>query len=519
MRSINKAVYILPVLLSSIAAARYLDKRIIDDAYITYRYATNLLAGGQLVFNIDDYVEAQTNILWSLIMAACGGAGFSMPHAAVLISFICFILFLRNAYDILSVGDKKIHPALLLALFIPFGGSLFANVYSGMETVFYAFLISQAFIFLESEKRMHLSVICGLIFMTRPEGFFVGIIFISAAVYYSRFEKRAILEASIVFIIIFVAVSFFRAYYYGSIIPNSIIAKSLPIDIVIDSINSLSIPYIINFFIDNPIMFVGCFLFFSLAVTAEDNRLFSDDKNSMALVSEVAAFFMILLSLAIVVRNGGDWMPNSRLLSQYTVCYLVVGRAAIRGIELPYLKKSILIIGVVVIVIKSIYLFGFDGNSLEPDIVPDKFYDEAAMEIKRLDIGADSFISSEAAGYLPYKLINNRIHDPLGLADKYLARHGSPGAALGRTDLSYTMGSIRPAVAIWHYVAHLYNIKEEFLKEYRFYCHRDCQNRRYAGIVMIRKDVSIPKDSFMGWASGREIKVINDLVNDVRCSQ
>lgn len=518
MRSINKAVYMLPVIFSSIAAARHLDKRIIDDAYITYRYATNLLTGGQLVFNIDDYVEAQTNILWSLIMAACGGAGFSMPHAAVLISFICFIAFLRNAYDILSVGDNKVNPGILLALFIPYGGSLFANVYSGMETVFYAFLISQAFIFLESEKRIHLSVICGLIFMTRPEGFFVGVIFISAAIYYSRFDKRSILEASTAFVIIFVTISIFRAYYYGSIIPNSIIAKSLPLGIIIDSIHGLSIPYIINFFIDNPIMFVGYFLFFSLAVTAEDNRLFSDQR-SMALVSEAVAFLIILLSLAIVVRNGGDWMPNSRLLSQYTVCYLVVGRAALRGIKLQYFKSSIFLLGVVLIGFKSIYLFNSNGTSLEPDVIPDKFYDEATREISRLDIGANSFISSEAAGYLPYKLINNRIHDPLGLADKYLARHGSPGAALGRTDLSYTMGSIRPAVAVWHYVAHLYNIKEEFLKEYRFYCHRDCQSRRYAGIVMIRKDVSIPQDSFMGWASGREIKVINDLINDVRCSQ
>ncbi len=42
----------------------------IDDAYISYRYAQNLVSGNGLVFNIGEYVEGYTNLLWTLLIAA-----------------------------------------------------------------------------------------------------------------------------------------------------------------------------------------------------------------------------------------------------------------------------------------------------------------------------------------------------------------------------------------------------------------------------------------------------------------
>jgi hypothetical protein len=40
-----------------------------DDAFISFRYARNLLAGHGLVFNRGEFVEGYTNFLWTLEVA------------------------------------------------------------------------------------------------------------------------------------------------------------------------------------------------------------------------------------------------------------------------------------------------------------------------------------------------------------------------------------------------------------------------------------------------------------------
>ena len=54
-----------------------------DDAFISFRYVRNLLAGHGLVFNPGEYVEGYTNFLWILELAAIWGIfGIRPEHAA-----------------------------------------------------------------------------------------------------------------------------------------------------------------------------------------------------------------------------------------------------------------------------------------------------------------------------------------------------------------------------------------------------------------------------------------------------
>jgi hypothetical protein len=50
---------------------------LIDDAFITFRYARNLIDGAGLVFNIGERVEGYSNLLWTLLMA--GGMTVGVP--------------------------------------------------------------------------------------------------------------------------------------------------------------------------------------------------------------------------------------------------------------------------------------------------------------------------------------------------------------------------------------------------------------------------------------------------------
>src|SRR5437773_1541112 len=47
----------------------------IDDAFISFRYARNLVQGYGLVFNPGEYVEGYTNFLWTLLMAGVVALG------------------------------------------------------------------------------------------------------------------------------------------------------------------------------------------------------------------------------------------------------------------------------------------------------------------------------------------------------------------------------------------------------------------------------------------------------------
>jgi arabinofuranosyltransferase len=62
-----------------------------EDAFISFRYAQNLLAGGGLVFNPDGQrVEGITNLLWTF-----SGAG--LPTVYVTLGLACGVLILAWA--------------------------------------------------------------------------------------------------------------------------------------------------------------------------------------------------------------------------------------------------------------------------------------------------------------------------------------------------------------------------------------------------------------------------------------
>jgi len=60
-----------------------------DDAFISFRYAQNLIDGNGLVYNVGERVEAYTNFLWTILIAL-GILVFTEP---VLYSQVLSILF------------------------------------------------------------------------------------------------------------------------------------------------------------------------------------------------------------------------------------------------------------------------------------------------------------------------------------------------------------------------------------------------------------------------------------------
>ena len=156
-----------------------------DDAFISFRYAQNLVAGHGLVYNIGERVEGYTNFLWTVLAALALALGADIVVFAYAAGVAIALALIIATY---AVGRPLLGPgwALVAALFVGTSQSLL--VYTarggGLETGLFALLALLASgAYLGSVRAFGRSsvragqrrlVLAGLLFglatLTRPEG-------------------------------------------------------------------------------------------------------------------------------------------------------------------------------------------------------------------------------------------------------------------------------------------------------------------------------------------------------------
>jgi len=135
----------LAVLAAAVAGGALAWQRnavVFDDAFISYRYAANLVAGHGLVFNPGERVEGYTNFAWVIASAAALAGGIDPFHATRALGVIAYLAVIAacGAYVLFGARDeswRSLAPApLLAALVLPYGLAAMAG--TGMETSFLA---------------------------------------------------------------------------------------------------------------------------------------------------------------------------------------------------------------------------------------------------------------------------------------------------------------------------------------------------------------------------------------------
>ena len=76
----------------------------IDDSFISYRYADNLLDGDGLVWNPGERVEAITNLAWVLLVAGLGAHGVAAPAAGHALGLFCGAALLVATTSLATAG-------------------------------------------------------------------------------------------------------------------------------------------------------------------------------------------------------------------------------------------------------------------------------------------------------------------------------------------------------------------------------------------------------------------------------
>ena len=86
----RSVVFALVLAVFLFAAVRFLDHTV-DDAFISFRYAENLVAGNGLVFNPGERVEGYTNFLWVVLIAPFLALGVDPELAARVLGLLAAV--------------------------------------------------------------------------------------------------------------------------------------------------------------------------------------------------------------------------------------------------------------------------------------------------------------------------------------------------------------------------------------------------------------------------------------------
>lgn len=207
---------------------------IVDDAFITFRYARHLADGSGAVFNRGEAVEGYTNFLWMLSLAGADALGLDLPRTAVILGGLCslgtLLLVVLLPWPGISGEARSAAGALLAA-----NGSFVLWGKSGLEVGLYSLWLTLAcWLFLREpgheraalRRDALLSSVLGLAALTRPEG-----IVLFALMIVVRLARRGgpparrDLGLALPGLTLLAGQAVFRLASYGTLLPNTYHAK------------------------------------------------------------------------------------------------------------------------------------------------------------------------------------------------------------------------------------------------------------------------------------------------------
>ena len=215
-----------------------------DDAFISFRYAKNLIDGHGLVYNPGERVEGYTNFLWTIAMTPIIAAGvdpFEGSRALGMLFATATVLLLLLAPHVgpAEGAARRRWVGAAATLLLVSSSSFVAEAVGGLETALFSFLVTALLLRVEYEEgRGRGGVLSGLLgglaALTRPEG---ALVLLGTSLHRilpvpfgtPRAAPRRLLPPALVSAA--VCMSFALSHrlvawaYYGRFLPNTFYAK------------------------------------------------------------------------------------------------------------------------------------------------------------------------------------------------------------------------------------------------------------------------------------------------------
>jgi hypothetical protein len=309
---------VLPLAISIIAVVARLmpGSRTIDDSYITFRYARNILAGNGFVYNPGEHVLGTTTPLYTLLLAGMGAFNGStaapFPQIAMAINAVadaitCLLLLKlgrRFGSQLAGLG------AALVWAIAPYSVTF---AIGGLETSVYVLLLVTTVVTYLEERYSLAAVTAGLSILTRPDALLlVGPLALDRVVQIWRSPrpnslaapssnnvgrasakgasfKQNLYKEVIPFGIPLLVWFLFATLYFGSPFPHSVAAKSLayrlgPIEGLIRFIQHYATPFMGHLTFGNRWIGIGLVLYPFLYLLGSVKVFRSDARTWPALI-------------------------------------------------------------------------------------------------------------------------------------------------------------------------------------------------------------------------------------------
>jgi hypothetical protein len=237
LKSLSPYVFPVFVIALTVAARLIPGPRIIDDAYITYRYAQNILSGAGFLYNPGEAVQGTTTPLYTLLLALIGsisgGESANFPQIALWVNtaadaLTCLLILKISRHLDLKYGG----PAAALVWAVAPYSVTFAI--GGLETSLYIVLLTASAAFTCQKKYPWAALTASLSILTRPDAvLLVGLLIIErlrnylSAIQKQDFNQKhqKLIRDILLFTIPLGIWSAFAFISFGGLIPHSVQAK------------------------------------------------------------------------------------------------------------------------------------------------------------------------------------------------------------------------------------------------------------------------------------------------------
>jgi hypothetical protein len=277
---------------------------VVDDAFIAFRYARNLLEGHGLVYNLDERVEGYTDLLWVLLVALGSRvSGVELPGVALALN----LGVVAANVALVAANARRLFPSAnagfpLAALLLAGHGVFLAHGTTGLETGLVA-LLAQAGLYLLSGPGVARAAALGgcalvLAVLTRPDAaLLLPIAAVAVALRALRGDERAPLLRALAALalpgVVLLAVQAWRLSYYGDWLPNTAYTKSAG-----GAYWSQGLVYLTDFWLGSATL--------PWAIVAGVWAA----RGSAPLHARVYVGLVVLLQTVYVARIGGDFMSG-----------------------------------------------------------------------------------------------------------------------------------------------------------------------------------------------------------------
>lgn len=437
----------------------------LEDAQITYRYSLRFSEGYDFgMWNrTGSPVEGFTTFLWMIYLSFFGPSleiivtmskvtGILAHQSILLLLFYLYLQYNNNValcVDPFKNNEKVaakafFYSSISVVVFLP----LCWYASSGMETLVFIALICYVFFLpVITSNFLLLSIVSILLVITRPDGIFFALA--SPLYYWFITKNKKFSTVAIMALLAFGALTAFRYYYFGYLMPNTYYAKSANVE----GMEHLKhgVLYFAWFVFNYLYLFMPIVL--ALLATLRSNKKL---ENSFLLV----AFVGVGVYFLVVAKAGGDNVsafPMWRHGLNVSVLIIFCAFFSIHYLSQRYAKKfSVVVVLLLFILPLLISAPDYNARFLRAELISNikRFPDlsnvynnnEFLLWIKSIS-DENTVISTALAGALPLTVDAFHI-DVLGLNDEIIAHNGTfdvDGPIDSKSDMGYVI-SQRPDI-------------------------------------------------------------------------